>query len=89
MALTWFYEHPYCTDSHLLLFLFLLTNVLIVSHIKKRLKALNALNVNVNVSPVRLQVIHVRCYTHFLIRVLNCVAKGSWWTRGITMSGIL
>ena len=27
---TWFYEHPYRTDSHILL-LFLLTNVLIVS----------------------------------------------------------
>ena len=27
---TWFYEHPYCTDSDIS-FLFLLTNVLIVS----------------------------------------------------------
>ena len=28
---TWFYEHPYCTNSDKLLFLFLLTNVLDVS----------------------------------------------------------
>ena len=28
---TWYYEDPYCTDSDILLFLFILTNVLIVS----------------------------------------------------------
>jgi hypothetical protein len=28
---TWFYEHLYCTDGDIL-FIFLLTNVLIVSH---------------------------------------------------------
>ena len=27
---TWFYEHPYCTHSGILLFLLILTNVLIV-----------------------------------------------------------
>ena len=28
---TWFYEHPYCTDSDIMLFLFLLTNVLLTT----------------------------------------------------------
>ena len=28
---TWLYEHPYCTDRDIVLFLFPLTNVLIVS----------------------------------------------------------
>ena len=43
-----FYEHLYCTDSDILSFLFLLTNVLIVSQFGlKRLP--NALKVNVNV----------------------------------------
>ena len=28
---TWFYEHPYLTDSNILLYPFFLTNVLIVS----------------------------------------------------------
>ena len=43
-----FYGHPYCTDSDILLyiFLFLLTNVLISRFGSKRL--LNALKVNVN-----------------------------------------
>ena len=43
---TWFYEYPYCTDSDILLFLFLLTNVLIVSRFGKKC-LLNTLNLNV------------------------------------------
>ena len=39
-----FYEHRYCTDSDLLLFLFLLTNVPIVSRFGQN-RLLNALNV--------------------------------------------
>ena len=41
---TWFYEHPYCTDRDIL-FLFLLTNVLIV----RRFGLKGLLNVNVAV----------------------------------------
>ena len=43
---TWFYEHPYCTDSHILLFFFFLTNVLHVSRFGEKC-LLNVLNVNV------------------------------------------
>ena len=42
---TWFYEHPNCTDSDNL-FLFLLTNVLIVRFFGLK-RLLNALNLNV------------------------------------------
>ena len=51
---TWFYKHPYCTDSDILLFLFLLTNVLTISNrltISKSLwikLLLNALNENLH-----------------------------------------
>ena len=44
MVSVWLCEHPYCTDSHILLFL-LLTNVLIVSRSGWKL-LLNALNAN-------------------------------------------
>jgi hypothetical protein len=44
---TWVNEHPYCTDSDIFLFLFLLTNVLIVSPFGYKC-LLNALHVNVN-----------------------------------------
>ena len=47
-----FYEHPSCTDSDILLFLFLPTNVLVLVTLDT-----NALNVNVNVvSQIRLQI---------------------------------
>ena len=52
MLCTCFFEHPYCTDSDIL-FLFLLTNVLIVSRFGKK-PLLNALNVNVNVNVMHL-----------------------------------
>jgi hypothetical protein len=44
----WFYEHPHCTDSDILLFFFLLTNVRILSRFGYR-PLLNALRVNVNI----------------------------------------
>ena len=44
---TCFKEHPYCTDSDLLSFFFLLPNVLILSRFGPK-RLLNALNVNIN-----------------------------------------
>ena len=44
---TRFYEHPHCTHRDILLFIFLLTNVLIVSPFGYKC-LLNALHVNVN-----------------------------------------
>ena len=41
---TWFFEHLYCTNSDILLLLFLMTNVLIASHF-----GLKRLDVNVTV----------------------------------------
>ena len=51
MLCSWFYEHPYCTDSDIS-FQLLLTKPFIVS----RFGLLNALNVNVNVVLVGLVV---------------------------------
>ena len=42
---TWFFKHSYCTNSDILLFLFLLSNVLIVSRFGE--KFLLPINVNV------------------------------------------
>ena len=46
---TWSYEHPYCTDSDILWFIFLVTNVLIVSRCGSK-RRLSARSVDVNVS---------------------------------------
>ena len=37
---TWFHEHPYGTDNHVLSFIFLLTSVLIVSRVNENVNML-------------------------------------------------
>ena len=69
---TWFYEHPYCTDRDILLFLLLLTNVLSVNRFGQ-VRLLNVVPASTECFInwlLRLRFIHVETLT-ILIHLLN------------------
>ena len=74
MLATWFYEHPYCNNRDILFFLFLLTNVLLVSRFGWN-HLLNHLNVNVYL--VRPVTESLSCWARPGIWVPG--GGGGWW----------